>query len=287
MDTRLDRFAAVHLVAPVMRIVPEKQWSIPILMYHSITDEDESRVHAYYRTSTSPVTFSAQMRHLHQNGYRTCTPDQLTNLLHEDSPDVARLVAITFDDGYLDFYRNAFPVLSTYGFTATVFLPTRFIGDAVRQFKGRECLTWAQVNELIKHGISFGSHTVTHPQLRGLTKDAIEREIIDSKQMIEKKTGQAVNSFAYPYAFPQTEVDFRKTLRSLLLRAGYENGVCTTVGRVGPGTDPLFMARLPMNSSDDLKLFSAKLTGAYDWFGSLQSLFKVAGTLRRRSPRES
>jgi peptidoglycan/xylan/chitin deacetylase (PgdA/CDA1 family) len=285
MNTRLDRFAAVHLAAPMLRFIPGRRFSIPILMYHSIANENESGVHPYYRTSTSPETFSAQMQYLHENGYHTCGPGQLISFLQQDSLGGMKPVAITFDDGYLDFYSNAFPVLSRYDFTATIFLPTGYIGDTPQRFKGRECLTWAQVNELINLGISFGSHTVNHPQLRTLKTDAIEKEIVESKHRIEDRTGRAVDSFAYPYAFPQADVAFKKTLRSLLLGAGYEYGVCTTVGCVGPSTDPLFMARLPVNSSDDLKFFGAKLIGAYDWFGVLQFLFKRFGTIgKRRSP---
>lgn len=285
MNTRLDRFAAVHLAAPMLRFIPGRQFSIPILMYHSIADESETGVHPYYRTSTSPETFSAQMQYLHENGYRTCSPGELINFLRQGSSKDMKLVAITFDDGYSDFYSNAFPVLSRYDFSATIYLPTAYIGDTHQQFKGRECLTWAQVNEMADFGMSFGSHTVTHPQLRTLQTDAIEKEIVESKHRIEEKTGRAVNAFAYPYAFPQTEVAFKKTLRSLLLGAGYQYGVCTTVGCVGPSTDPLFMARLPVNSSDDTKLFRAKLIGAYDWFGVLQFLSKRFGTMgRRRSP---
>jgi peptidoglycan/xylan/chitin deacetylase (PgdA/CDA1 family) len=279
MKIRLDRFASVHLAAPMLRFIPGRQSSIPILMYHSIADESESEVHPYYRTSTSPEIFSAQMQYLHENGYRTCSPSEVMSFLQQGSSRGMKPVAITFDDGYLDFYSNAFPVLSRYDFTATIYLPTAYVGDTPQRFKGRECLTWAQVNELIRFGISFGSHTVTHPQLHTLKADAIEKEIVESKQTIEDRTGQAVDSFAYPYAFPQADVAFRKTLRSLLLRAGYQYGVCTTVGRAGPSTDPLFMARLPVNGSDDMKFFRAKLIGAYDWFGILQFLFKRAGTM--------
>src|ERR1035437_7820808 len=141
---------------------------------------------------------------------------------------------------------------------------------------GRDCLTWSEVRELQRYGISFGSHTVTHPQLRDLGKDDIEKELVNSKKAIEEKTGREVDSFAYPYAFPQTDAEFKKRLRESLHRAGYRSGVCTIVGRAGHGSDPLFMERLPMNGFDDLALFQAKLAGAYDWISKSQSVVKTA-----------
>jgi peptidoglycan/xylan/chitin deacetylase (PgdA/CDA1 family) len=245
-------------------------------MYHSITEEEKSNKHAYFCTSTSPAVFSAQMELLHRGGYQVSSLAQAGALLEAGSPECTKTVVITFDDGYHDFYQSAFPILNYFGFTATVFLPTAYIGESTVQFKGHDCLTWSEVRELQKFGISFGSHTVTHPKLFGLGKDAIDSEIVNSKRVIEEKTGRAVNSFAYPYAFPQANGEFRNMLRELLRGAGYSNGVCTMVGRAGFKSDPLFLERIPMNAFDDTALFHAKLSGAYDWVAKLQAGSKVA-----------
>jgi len=276
MDFRLDRLATLYFVSPLRRLMPEKRLSIPILMYHSIANEDESRMPAYYRTTTSPIAFAAQMEYLRQNGYQTCNPTQAISLLQSDTEKAIKRVVITFDDGYRDFYREAFPVLNRFGFTATVFLPTSYIGESTLQFKGRYCLTWSEVRELQKYRISFGSHTATHPQLRNLDEDAIEKEIVFSKRVIEEKTGWSVDSFAYPYAFPQADNEFKTMLRESLRRAGYKNGVCTTVSKVDRDTDPFYMARLPVNSLDDAVLLQAKLDGAYDWISKSQYVVKMA-----------
>ena len=282
MSLRLDRFASLYVVAPLKRLASKGQASIPILMYHSIADEDESGMHPYYRTATSPAAFVVQMEYLHRSGYRTCSLAEATDIL--ESPTGTRLkhVAVTFDDGYGNFYREAFPVLQRFNFAATMFLPTEFIGENARHFKGRDCLTWAEVRELQRYGISFGSHTVSHPQLHSLGRDAIELELAHSKKTIEDKTGRIVESFAYPYAFPQTDTTFKNLLRESLRRAGYKNGVCTIVGRAGSHSDPFFMERLPVNNSDDAALLHAKLTGAYDWIGRSQSLIQNARALGKR-----
>jgi peptidoglycan/xylan/chitin deacetylase (PgdA/CDA1 family) len=282
MNFRLDRLATLHLTSPLKRFAAEAQLSIPILMYHSITEKDEPKMRAYYRTTTSPQAFAAQMEYLCKNQYQTCNLAHAAAFLRSDTGKTVKHVVITFDDGYRDFYEEAFPVLNRFGFTAIVFLPTAYIGEGTLQFKGRDCLTWSEVRELQKYGISFGSHTVTHPQLRSLNEIAIEKEIVNSKRSIEEKTGCAVNSFAYPYAFPQTETEFKKMLRELLLRAQYQSGVCTMVGRAKFNSDPLFMERLPMNSFDDTALFRAKLEGAYDWISKSQYLVKVAKTTATR-----
>ncbi|HTV05385.1 MAG TPA: polysaccharide deacetylase family protein [Acidobacteriaceae bacterium] len=247
---------------------------IPVLMYHSIGNEDHSGRHAYFQTAVSPETFSEQMEHLHRGGYRTCTPAEAVALLASSAGTGERIVVITFDDGYRDFYFHAFPVLSQFRFSATVFLPTSYIGRSAKDFKGRKCLTWPEIRELQRHGMAFGSHTVSHPQLRTLDRVAIEKELTDSKKAIEDSTGLPVESFAYPYAFPQVDIEFRRMLRSVLQAAGYRSGVCTIVGRTSPDSDPYFLERLPVNDADDAALFEAKLRGAYDWVGWLQSTAK-------------
>lgn len=276
MNLRLDRLATLYLVSPYLRLAPTRESSVPVLMYHSVTDEDEPRVHPYYRTTTHPAVFAAQLEYLRAQGYTTCALAEAARYLHGDTQTFAKPVVITFDDGYRDFYHHAYPLLKLYGFSATVFLSTAYIGESSLSFKGKDCLTWGEVRELSKEKILFGSHTATHPQLRELAISRIDEELLSSKNTIEDKLGCAVESFAYPYAFPQTDNDFRKVLRNSLHKAGYQNGVCTIVGRANRQSDRLFIERLPVNSCDDATLFSAKLAGAYDWISTLQRVSKMA-----------
>ena len=274
MELRLDRLATLYVMSPFLRLAGGRGRSIPILMYHSIADEDESGSHAYYRTKTSPAVFAAQMKFLHDHGYKTCSVAQGIDHLRDEAAPADKLVVITFDDGYRDFYQQAFPSLNRYGFSATVFIPTAYIGETSISFKGKDCLTWAEVRELKEHGIVFGSHTVHHPQLHDLSVPKLQEEITHSKSTIEERLGCAVDSFAYPYAFPQADTEFKKILRDSLRGAGYQNGVCTIVGRANRSSEPLFLERLPVNSCDDDALFQAKLNGAYDWIGKSQYLAK-------------
>jgi len=274
MEFRLDRLITFSLMAPIAKLRSEPDISIPILMYHSISDEQELGKHAYYRTNTRPRVFAEQMGCLHENGYSSASVSDATLQVKGDGLNPEKHVVITFDDGFADFYRSALPVLARYRFQAIVYLPTAYIRDVRTQFKGKDCLTWDEVRELSRCGIQFGSHTVSHPQLRILSPAAIDEEILISKNTIEDKLGCAVESFAYPYAFPQTDRDFKKMLRDSLERAGYQNGVCTIVGRVGHESDRFFLERLPISSADDTALLEAKLAGAYDWIGKAQALAK-------------
>ena len=270
MMIRLDRFTTLY-IAPLLRPrASADNKSIPILMYHSISDEEEAAVHPYFRITTSRAAFSSQMKYLYQNDYKACTPQEAVDSLNHSSIPSTKRVVITFDDGYRDFYREAFPILNQFNFTASVFLPTAYIGDKTMKFKARDCLTWSEINELQRYGITFGSHTITHPRLRSLNREALKKEVTVSKTIIEEKTGTAVETFCYPFAFPQTDSEFKKMLREFLCQAGYRQGFTTMIGRADPSSDQLFFERLPVNSCDDPALFSAKLLGAYDWVAKPQ-----------------
>jgi peptidoglycan/xylan/chitin deacetylase (PgdA/CDA1 family) len=249
--------------------------TVPILMYHSISAVDDSRGHPYYRTITMVKVFEDHVRFLRENGYSAVSLGDAVRLRQGPAEEAKKRLVLTFDDGFQDFYTQAFPILSRYGYTATVFLPTAYIGDTARRFNGMECLTWRQIRELQTAGVDFGSHTASHPQLRHLGAEKVQDEVRSSKQMIEQELGCAVRSFSYPYAFPETDRFFRQRLRGVLMEAGYENGVSTIIGRADPGDDVFVMKRLPVNSCDDRGLFRAKLEGGYDWLHKVQLASKM------------
>lgn len=254
-------------------------------MYHSIADEREENVSPYYRTATSPKLFAAHMELLRKQGYEVLGLQAGLEKFQRGNPDNAKLAVITFDDGFHDFFTAALPVLRQKKFSATVFLPTAFIGRERRDFKGRACLTWDEVRESQKAGIEFGSHTVNHLKLYELDLPQIRAELKESKIAIENELGQPVRSFAYPYAFPSADRAFVKVFVETLKETGYDFGVTTKIG-LAKKNDGLFtLKRLPMNSADDEALFLAKLAGAYDWLGWPQENFKAMKNFisRRRS----
>jgi peptidoglycan/xylan/chitin deacetylase (PgdA/CDA1 family) len=281
---RLDRQLTLNFFQPLRRIISAKEkTSLPILMYHSISEETEENVPAYYRTATSPKSFAAQMALLRAQGYEVLgLRDGLEIFLRENSP-ARKLAVITFDDGFRDFFTAALPVLRQNNFGATVFLPTAFIGRERRGFKGRECMTWNEVRESQQAGIEFGSHTVNHPKLYELDLPQIRAELEQSKAAIENELGRPVRSFAYPYAFPSADAAFTKVFVASLKETGYDCNVTTKIGLAGKQDDPFTLKRLPINSADDDSLFLAKLSGAYDWLAWPQEFSKkIKGLVSRR-----
>ena len=317
---RLDRLITLGLVAPLRRVsarlTPSRlplRRCLPILMYHSISDDPEPGVRPYYKVCTSPRRFAEQMQWLADWGYRGVTlsaglaalnaaavgadsrrkkkdekagqsssffalPSSVGANSASPLPLAARsaerLVALTFDDGFRDFQTAAFPVLQRHGFLATMYLPTAFIGDSHKKFKSRDYLTWSEVTELHAAGIEFGSHTVNHPELVDLSWPEIEAELRESKSTIELQLGHPAPSFAYPYAFPQADKAFAQRFRDVLAKTEYESCVTTRIGRIRPDADLLQLPRLPASNEDDWPLFEAKLGGAYDWVAVPQAFKK-------------
>jgi peptidoglycan/xylan/chitin deacetylase (PgdA/CDA1 family) len=242
-------------------------------MYHSISDNLFAKSHPYFHINTLPEVFTQQMRWLRNSGYRTIgLAEALTGL--EAGEDLSRTVVITFDDGYRDFCTDALPVLKQCGFIATIFLATDRIQNNPARVEGADYLTWNDVRELHKEGICFGSHTVTHPDLRSLPPDQIEYELGCSKELIEDHLGVAVESFSYPHGFPEEDKNYTRYLEDVLCNLGYDHGVSSIIGNAHEKSNRFFLPRLPVNSLDDLSFFRAKLDGGYDWLHWPQLLKK-------------
>jgi peptidoglycan/xylan/chitin deacetylase (PgdA/CDA1 family) len=283
---RLDRLLTLNFFQPFCRSSSGKnKSSLPILMYHSISDDREENVSPYYRTATSPKLFFAHMALLRAEGYEVLGLQAGLEKFRRGNSVGTKLAVITFDDGFRDFYTAALPVLRQNNFGATVFLPTAFIGRERRDFKGRVCMTWDEVRESQKAEIEFGSHTVNHPKLYELGLPQIRVELIESRMTIESELGQPVRSFAYPYAFPSADRAFEKVFVETLKETGYDCCVTTKIGLAAKNDDLFTLKRLPMNSADDEALFLAKLAGAYNWLAWPQENFKAMKSLvsRRRS----
>jgi peptidoglycan/xylan/chitin deacetylase (PgdA/CDA1 family) len=254
-------------------MAPEHSAGVPILMYHSISDDLDQRRGPYFRTVTSPARFRRHMSMLRARGVRALTFCEAVRQMAEPaSASRAPAVVVTFDDGYLDFKTTAFPIMQEFGVSATVFVSTGYIG---RPFiDGRPCMNENDIVALADQGVEFGSHTVTHPQLLNVSRTQMRDELEQSRLAMTSILGHAVGSFSYPFRFPSEQPAFTKELTAALAACGYRQGVTTTIGVTRPADPPYFQRRLPINDCDDDALFNAKLDGQYDWVRHLQSARK-------------
>ena len=301
---RLDRLLTLYFFHPLRKILGQKGGPrISILMYHSISNQDDPGRHPYFQTNTKPEIFARQMQFLADNDYKVIsltdavsllsivlqpaagspTPDTLplrgmpesgSRKPEAGSPKPHKYCVLTFDDGYRDFYAVAWPILKKHGFTATMFLPTGFVDNERKRLNGKECLTWDEVKELASQGGMFGAHTVSHVQLYGMDSRKIDYEISQSKREIEEKLHSRVQHYAYALAFPEQDMDFVRNLLNTLRQAGFTGAVSTRIGTTKQGDDLYLLKRIPVNSHDDIELLQAKLEGGYDWLNRIQVMKK-------------
>ncbi|MDR0645670.1 MAG: polysaccharide deacetylase family protein [Elusimicrobiota bacterium] len=177
------------------------------LMYHNIEYTDGKDAFCI-----SPKIFKNQLEIILNKGFTPVNFDEMAEAVLNGAPLPKKPIVITFDDGYLNNWTKAFPILKEKNIKANIFLTCDFIG--VKE----DYLTWQQVLEMQNSGlISFGSHSLTHRRLRDLTLEDAEREIKESKIMLEEKLNRPVYSFCYPYGAGA----FDKRIRPLVLKAGY------------------------------------------------------------------
>ncbi|MFN3336035.1 MAG: polysaccharide deacetylase family protein [Thermomicrobium sp.] len=219
---------------------------IPILMYHYIRPRPGSDDPLGQRLSVDPVTFQAQMDWLAQHGFTPITLSELAALRAGLLSAPPHPIVLTFDDGYRDFYQNAFPILRAHGFHATIFVITGFVGQ-------ERYLTWDMIRELDRSGlVEIGAHTVHHPDLTMLAHP--ESEIRDCKDALEHVLGHPVTVFAYPAG------KFDARVESAVRAAGFQQAVTTQPRWATPGDDPLALPRLRVTGDLTLSQFAALLT---------------------------
>ena len=200
-----------------------------VITYHSI-DPSGSVI------SVDEATFAAHMAWLAAN----VAVLPLRELL--DSP-CESAVALTFDDGFQNFADAALPHLVKFNLPATVFVTTDLVGKTNEWSLGPPpavphlpLMDWHVLESVRKHGITIGSHTRTHPNLKH-TADQMHTEIAGSADIIARRLGNRPQEFSYPYGnYDETVV--------AAARATYAIACTTELRAISPQTDPLRMPRL-------------------------------------------
>jgi len=213
-------------------------------MYHYVGNNPNPADRQRDILSITPDKLEEQLTWLSKNGYTPITLDTLYGLFGKKEM-ISKPIVLTFDDGYIDFYINAYQILKKYNFHAISFIPTGLIGTSYY-------MSWDQIREINNSGlISFQAHTVNHLNLPSLSYSDKLYQLVTSKKTLEQQLGTSVNFIAYPYGASDPDV-WRAALSS-----GFVGGVGTWYGKAsGPGIN---MPRIRIAGNITLQEFIQKV----------------------------
>lgn len=213
-----------------------------VLNYHMVEDKDIA-------LSVLPKDFDAQMAYLKEHDFHPISTQELYRALTEGIELPKNPVLITFDDGYLDNYTVAYPILKKYGFKAAFFIVTGFLDD-----KNPLYMSWEQLKEMAKDGMDFESHTVSHKSLTDVSEDVARYEIQKSKERLEEELGKKVLFLAYPTG------TYNLHIAQMLRDAGYKGAFTIKYGNVDMASNLFALERVPVfHTENTFKSFLDRL----------------------------
>ncbi|MCW7539775.1 polysaccharide deacetylase family protein [Aquabacterium sp. A7-Y] len=222
--------------------------TVPILCYHRFGTGGG-------KMAVSTANFAAQLDWLARNDYHVIRLEQLVAYLEGRQQLPKRSVVLTIDDGFESVHRHAWPLLRRYGFPATLFVYSDFIG-------GGEALDWDQLKELSDSGlIDIQAHSKTHrnllDRLPGQSevayREMLKQEAQAPRELLERRLKTRVKHYAYPYG------DANEAVLETLTRQRYELAVTVNPGGNAFFAQPLMLRRSMIYRDDDLEAFKAKL----------------------------
>lgn len=244
--TAQPTFTPTETSIPSPTPIPTEAWitqgpgdvTVPILLYHRI---DTSPINSRYYVP--PEKFEAQMKLLHDWGYTSITTEMLIEAITKGTELPPRPFLLTIDDGNLDNYTNAFPIMQKYGFTGTLYLVGNYVG-------AENYMSVEQVLEMHNAGWEVGSHSLNHLDLTKVSADTARAEVIRSKKVLEEMLGIPVLTFAYPFgAYNAAAMDYVKT-------AGYSGAMGASGYTPSQGLWNLYyLQRVEIKGSEDAKTF--------------------------------
>ena len=185
-DTPVPTDTPIPTDTPAVVWNPPGHIIAPILLYHHVSDAGYGS--RYYVTLDD---FRAQMETLRDWGYTSITVSDLVNVLINGGELPDRPVVITFDDGNINIYQNAFPIMHEMGFIGTLYI-------VANRLDARLFINSEQLREMANDGWEIGSHGMSHADLT-LDSSSVRYEVLQSRLTLEDATGEPVNTFAYPY----------------------------------------------------------------------------------------
>jgi peptidoglycan/xylan/chitin deacetylase (PgdA/CDA1 family) len=222
--------------------------TVPVLCYHRFGTRAS-------KLTVTPAAFTAQMDYLARNGFHVVTLAELADFVAGRAPLPKKSVVITIDDGYRATYDIAYPILRKYGFPATVFLYSDFVGAG-------DALTYPQMKELIASGlVAIQPHSKSHANLTlrlpdetdARYRDRLRREVDVPVDVIRERLAVPSLAYAYPYG------DVNETVVDVLARKGVTLGLTVTPGGNGFFAYPYMLRRSMVFGNEDLESFKARL----------------------------
>ena len=227
-------------VPPVKEVKMVHPSGIPVLMYHKVGDDKDND--AVIREDL----FREQMKFLKDNGYNPLTMEQLYEYVINGAAVPEKPVVLTFDDGYADTYSIVYPIMKEYGFPATVFINPGDIGTR---------LTWDQVREMHRNGITISNHGFQHIEMGQLSEAKQIENITKAQEALAKEVGIKDNPwFCYPYG------DKNEFTDSASKKAGIKMGMAMKSGWAHTGDNPYNILRVWVGNAVDIKHFEERIS---------------------------
>jgi len=247
-----------HLAAP------RQAGDLVVLTYHSILPDETF--------STPPDVFARQLEYLVER-FRLVSLDAWLQRAEGGGADQRPAALVSFDDGYENFFRFAFPLLQKFEVPALLFITTGLVtggcGVAARlgMYGHLPPLSWGQLRELQAGGVTIGSHTHRHCDLGQATRAEAAEELTYSKKILEDQLEAPIKFFAYPWGYRQ---NIGRETSSVLRETGYLAACSSLWGKNTAATDPYLLRRVRVDAWDTPEDFRAKVEGAWDFIGLYQ-----------------
>jgi peptidoglycan/xylan/chitin deacetylase (PgdA/CDA1 family) len=207
-------------------------------MYHYISSPPPGADAIRVDLSVRPEQFASHLQTLREVGYHNITLRELFDHLTRGIPLPENPIIITVDDGYLDAYTGAFPVLQEQGFSAAFFVITDFANE-----QRPEYMSWDQLKEMAAAGMEIGCHSRNHPDLRGKSLDYLVWQALGCKESFELELGFHPRFISYPSGwYDQRTID-------VFHSAHYWGGLTNHQGTLQSSSQPFELKRIRVRGS--------------------------------------
>jgi peptidoglycan/xylan/chitin deacetylase (PgdA/CDA1 family) len=215
---------------------------VPILMYHRIDPGTKDQI--TNNLLVPAMNFEEQLSYLRSEGYTTLGFDDMYRAFYAGEALPEKSVILTFDDGYVDNYQYAFPLLKKYNQKATFFVSTSYT-DVNNRY-----MTKSQIKEMSEAGMDIESHIVNHADMAIMPPEVLSKELTDSKRTLEKWTNRDIFFIAYPYG------SYNQQVVNEAQKAGYLMGISTRIGKNQKRNDPFGLFRFSVGPRTTISSFS-------------------------------